>query len=80
MLKEVLITLSWLVILVLVLYFPATWFLAWLETKSSPRKAMFWCAKHGALPTDTVIKFMEMDYCPICFHDNLKIAERGGKP
>jgi hypothetical protein len=79
MLKEILFLLAWIFGTTLVLYFPVTWVMAWIETKSSPRKPMFWCAKHGAIPTDTVIKFMEAEYCPICFHERLKTAEHGGR-
>lgn len=46
--------------------------------KKTPREDMFLCQKgHGPLPKKSLINFMGEDYCPICFHERLKVAEKG---
>lgn len=61
----------------LVLWVFWTWGGAWVQTKSAPRQPMAWCPKHGPIPYDGMIKFLEHEVCAICFHERLRSAEQG---
>lgn len=51
---------------------------AYLVVRSAPRQDMFICKKgHGPLPKSALINFVGEDYCPICFHQTMKRAEKG---
>lgn len=73
----------WLLILGVVLLIPSLYFAyvcakGWSLVKEAPRANMFICDKgHGPLPDSALIDFMGQKYCSICFHNNLKRAERG---
>jgi hypothetical protein len=50
----------------------------WIVVRNAPRADMFICPKgHGPLPGSALIKFMGEDFCPLCFHNKLRQAERG---
>jgi hypothetical protein len=50
---------------------------SWLVVKAAPREPMIFCAKHGPIREQYTIDFMGTKNCAICFHDRLKLAERG---
>jgi hypothetical protein len=51
---------------------------AWALVRTAPRMDMFICPKgHGPLAESSLISFMGEKFCPICFHNRLKQAERG---
>ena len=52
------------------------WGGAYVEVKAAPREEMFYCDKHGPIRKQHVIKFLDSDYCPICFHERSSKAER----
>ena len=74
---KILLSFIGVLLLAVLLDFLWTWAGAWLQTKSAPRKPMFWCQVHGPIPYDGVIKFMEHEVCGTCFHERLRNAERG---
>ena len=49
----------------------------WTAVKSSPREEMFMCHIHGPIRKMHLIKFMEQEICPSCFHERLRNAEQG---
>lgn len=57
-------------------YFAIIWLEAYIEVKGQPREEMFLCDKHGAISKRHLIKFMDFDYCPMCFHEKLSEAEK----
>jgi hypothetical protein len=46
------------------------------DFKMTPRKPMFLCNKHGAISRENVITFLGVEYCPRCYNDSLRVAER----
>ena len=46
--------------------------------RTTPRQDMFICPKgHGPISKDSLINFLGEDYCPICFHNKMRQAEKG---
>lgn len=69
---------SLVLVLLAVLYFGYTALRAYLVVRSAPRQDMFICQKgHGPLPKSSLINFVGEDYCPICFHQRMRQAEKG---
>lgn len=58
-----------LVILFYVLYIGWVYLASWLEVKNAPREEMFNCDTHGPIRKVHLITFMDVPYCPICFHE-----------
>jgi hypothetical protein len=59
-------------------YFSWTLLKSYLIVRGAPRQDMFICPKgHGPLPKSSLINFLGEDYCSICFHQNIKKAEKG---
>lgn len=60
------------------LYLAYLVFKGWSTIRTAPREDMFLCPKgHGPMSKSVLINFMGEDFCPICFHEKLKAAERG---
>jgi len=52
---------------------------AYGKVKTMPRQDMFICQKgHGPIAKQHLINFMGEDFCPQCFHERLKKAEKEG--
>lgn len=49
---------------------------AWLDTKTAPRQEMFWCNAHGAILKAHCITLLDSPYCPRCFTERMKSAEK----
>jgi hypothetical protein len=64
------------VLICVVLYLVLTYFSVYTDIKMLPKKDMFWCSTHGPIAKDAVIKFMNTEYCPRCFHSTLSNAEK----
>lgn len=59
--------------------FIAVWvYSVYYRVKRSPRSTMFVCPRHGMFLPKDCIKFVGTDYCPMCFHSNIKRAEELG--
>jgi hypothetical protein len=71
----------WLVIALIllgVLYLLYVALQSYFLVRGAPREDMFICQKgHGPLPKSALINFMGEEYCSICFHQNMKKAEKG---
>ena len=53
-------------------------FWGWSAVRTMPRQDMFICPKGHMVATDLLIDFLGEKYCPICFHNRLRQAEREG--
>lgn len=59
-------------IIVILLYIAYVYLRAKLEVKAAPREDMFMCDKHGAFRKRHLIKFLDMEYCPLCFDEKMQ--------
>jgi hypothetical protein len=59
-------------------YFIGIFIMAMIEAKAAPREPMVWCPVHGAIRQQHMIKFLDSDFCPSCFHERMKKAEKSG--
>jgi hypothetical protein len=79
--RNLLLMFSWLAVILVagfVLFF-GLWVLSiWYRVVRSPRSEMFMCAKHGMMLPKDCIKFLGVESCPYCFHQNLDQAEKIG--
>lgn len=78
---NLLLTFAWLLLITVVGFclFFGLWVLSiWYRVVRSPRSEMFLCAKHGFMLPKDCIKFLGVDSCPYCFHNNLDQAEKIG--
>lgn len=59
-------------------YLGYVWYRGYSLVRVAPREDMWVCEKgHGPMPKNALIRFMNQDFCPICFHKNLSSAEKG---
>lgn len=67
---------SVIVLLFAVLYVGISYLRAWLSVKAAPKTEMNWCPRHGPVRKEDMITFLDVPYCPLCFHQKLSEAER----
>lgn len=72
----ILLKICFLVLSLPFLYIGSIHLKAWMETKSAPRDEMFLCPKGHMIRKQDAITFMDQPVCPLCFHENLKTAEK----